>query len=272
MAIELSEHAISTGFQLLHVTSAESTNVAALRAVEAGADRFWVVADEQSAGRGRHGRVWQSPPGNLYASLGLRAPCPSAVTPLLGFVAGLSLAQAIAAVAPLLRAVLHLKWPNDCQIDGAKVAGILLEGTSLAAAPGFPGGQTGVAIGMGVNIQHFPEGLDQRATALGVHARGIDPAALFEALSAAIAGNLALFDQGQGFAAIRQGWLEFALPLGTALRVRLPSGERRGRFAGLDPTGHLLLETNGVTETIMVGDVFPVDDVLSPEDATRNVG
>ena len=270
--MELSQAAQTAGFQLLHVTRSESTNVAALRAVEAGADRFWVVADEQTAGRGRHGRVWQSPPGNLYASLGLRAPCPPAVMPLLGFVAGLSLAEAIAAVAPGIRAAVHLKWPNDCQIDGAKVAGILLEGTSLMAAQGFAGGQTGVAIGMGVNVRHFPAGLDQRATALVEHARDLDPGLLFEALSERTCENLVLFDQGRGFEAIRQGWLKFALPLGTALRVRLPSGERQGRFAGLDPTGHLLLETNGVTETIMVGDVFPVDDVLSPEDAMRIVG
>lgn len=264
--MELSQTAVTAGFQLLHVSRAESTNVAALRAVEAGVDRFWVVADEQTAGRGRHGRTWQSPPGNLYASVGLNAPCAPATTPLLGFVAGLSLAEAILALAPDLAGALHLKWPNDCQLDGAKLVGILLEGTSL------PGGKTGVAIGIGVNIAHFPEGLDQRATALAQHSDGIDPASLFEALSTRLADNLALFDAGNGFAAIREGWLRHALPLGTRLRVRLPSGERHGAFAGLDETGHLLLETNGVTETVMVGDVFPIADVLSPEAALRTVG
>ena len=69
--MELSTAAEAAGFQLLHVTRAESTNEAALKAVLAGADRFWVVADEQTAGRGRHGRAWASPPGNLYASLGI---------------------------------------------------------------------------------------------------------------------------------------------------------------------------------------------------------
>lgn len=264
--MELSTAAEAAGFQLLHVTRAESTNAAALKAVQAGADRFWVVADEQTAGRGRHGRAWASPPGNLYASLGLLAPCPPAFSPLLGFVAGLSLAEAVTGLSPALKGALQLKWPNDCQIDGAKCAGILLEGTSL------PGGKTGIAIGMGVNVAHFPAGLDQRATALSAHMRAVDTVILFEALSARIAANLGLFDRGAGFEAIRQRWLAHALPEGTRLRVRLPTGEKQGAFAGLDPTGHLLLETNGTTETIMVGDVFPIEDVLSPEAAMRTVG
>ncbi len=266
MTIELSPRAIADGFQLLHVTRAESTNEAALKAVQAGVDLFWVVADEQTMGRGRHGRSWASPPGNLYASLGLHDPCPAAFSPLLGFVAGLSLAEAILAIAPGLKPVLHLKWPNDAQIDGAKLAGILLEGTTLG------GGATGVAIGIGVNVAHFPEGLDQKATALAAHIRNIDPALLFDALSERMAGNLALFDRGAGFAAIRAGWLAHALPNGTPLRVKLPAGERHGRFAGIDPAGHLLLETGGPVETIMVGDVFPGDDLLSPEAAMRIVG
>ncbi len=277
-AVALSTRAEAQGFQLLHVTRVESTNEAALRAVIAGADRLWVVADEQTVGRGRHGRTWASPPGNLYASLGLNAPAPPAFTPLLGFVAGLSLVEAILVLAPALRPVLHLKWPNDCLLDGAKLAGILLEGTSLVGGKGLVDGKglasaaTGVAIGIGVNIAHFPEGLDQRATALCHHMHAINPAMLFAVLSERVAENLALFDAGAGFGAIRERWLHHALPLGTALRVRLPSGERHGRFSGIDPAGHLLLETNGAVETVMVGDVFPAEDAISPEAATRNAG
>jgi BirA family transcriptional regulator, biotin operon repressor / biotin---[acetyl-CoA-carboxylase] ligase len=257
--LTLSPEAEAAGFQLFHVTRAESTNAAALRAVELGADRLWIVADEQTAGRGRHGRAWQSPPGNLYASLGLAAPCPSRVVPLLGFVAGLSLAEAILMLAPALSGLLRLKWPNDCLLTGAKVAGILLEGTSLK------GGETGLALGVGVNVAHAPMGLDQPATALASHAAGIDRDMLFTALSERISANLVLFNQGAGFDAIRQGWLKHALPPGARLRVKLPAGVREGRFAGLDPTGALLLETETGIQAILVGDVFPIDDMTSPE-------
>ena len=263
--LTLSPAAQAAGFQLFHVTRAESTNAAALRAVELGADRLWIVADEQTAGRGRHGRTWQSPPGNLYASLGLAAPCPPRFAPLLGFVAGLSLAEAVLILAPGLAGALHLKWPNDCLLMGAKVAGILLEGTSLK------GGETGLTLGMGVNVAHFPEGLDQRATALAEHSANVDRDRLFTALSDRMAGNLALFDHGSGFEAIRQGWLKHALPKGTRLKVKPPSGERIGAFAGIDPTGALLLETETGIEAILVGDVFPIDDITSPERAARGI-
>jgi BirA family transcriptional regulator, biotin operon repressor / biotin---[acetyl-CoA-carboxylase] ligase len=261
--MELSESASKAGFQLLHVTRAESTNEAALQAVLKGADRFWLVADEQTMGRGRHGRSWASPPGNLYASLGLSAPCPPAKVPQIGFVAGLSLAEAILQLAPKLKPVLHLKWPNDCLISGRKCAGILLEGSSL------PGGRTALVVGMGVNVAATPTGIDQAVSALGEHAGGVTAADLFEALADRISENLAVFDQGAGFYAVRDRWLRHALPLGAALRVRLPEGEKLGAFAGIDLAGHLLLEAAGTVETIMVGDVFPVGGFPTPETAAR---
>jgi BirA family biotin operon repressor/biotin-[acetyl-CoA-carboxylase] ligase len=266
--IALSDSAVAAGFQLLHVTRAESTNEAALKAVVHGADRFWLVADEQTMGRGRHGRSWSSPPGNLYASLGLKSPAKPAEVPLIGFVAGLSLAEAILTLAPGLKPILHLKWPNDCLIGGDKVAGILLEGSTM------PGGASALVIGMGVNVAHAPEGLERQATALHHHVRGLDLAALFTTLSARIADNLTLFDGGAGFAAIRERWLGYAMPLGSPIRVRLPSGEQHGSFAGIDANGHLLLDAGSRIETLMVGDVFPmpnssVADLTSLERAAR---
>lgn len=261
--MELSDSAVEAGFQLLHVTRAESTNEAALKAVVHGADRFWFVADEQTMGRGRHGRSWASPPGNLYASLGLKSPAKPAMVPLIGFVAGLSLAEAILTLAPGLKPVLHLKWPNDCLITGAKVAGILLEGSTM------PGGASALVIGMGVNVAHAPEGLERQATALNAHARGLDLAALFTTLSARMAANLTLFDGGNGFDAIRERWLDHAMPVGSPIRVRLPAGEKHGSFAGIDANGHLKLETGSGIETLMVGDVFPMADAPMLEQAAR---
>lgn len=253
--MELPHAAARSGFRLRHLPEAGSTNAEALAAAEAGADRLWIVAERQTSGRGRHGRSWVSPAGNLHASLALIDPAPMALAPLIGFVAGLSLAEAIGDVAPAARA--ELKWPNDCLINGAKVAGILIEGASL------PNGRQALALGIGVNVRQAPAGLDQPVTALADHAPDASVVALFAALSTRIAANLALFARGEGFAEIRARWLDHALAEGTAIRVRLPSGECRGRFAGLGARGELLLATESGTETILAGDVMPADRAVA---------
>lgn len=257
--MELSATARAAGFELLHVGSAESTNVAALRAVELGADRLWLVADRQTAGRGRHGRSWDSPRGNLHASLGLVAPCAPDIAPRLGFVAGLSLAEAVLALVPELDGRLRLKWPNDGLIDSVKFAGLLAEGTRLGED------RMGMAIGIGVNVAKAPDGLGHDVTALAAHAAGITRDALFVALADRIAANLSCFGDGDGFGVIRENWLRHALPIGAPVRVRLPSGDRDGAFGGIDGDGHLLLTTSTGTERILAGDVFP----LAPDEIAR---
>lgn len=248
--MKLGAGAVAAGFSLMHVPAIGSTSTAALEAVQAGRDRHWVVADEQSSGRGRHGRAWASPPGNLYASLGLNAPCPPSEAPRLGFVAGLSLIEAIAGLAPHLGGRTRLKWPNDCLIDRAKCAGILIEGAISAD------GIQHLAIGIGVNVAHAPGNIGRSVAALAQYAPDVDAAALFAALSARMSHNLALFADGSGFGEIRAHWLAHALPIGERLTVRPPLGELNGIFAGIDEAGHLLLGTDRGVETIMVGDVF----------------
>jgi BirA family biotin operon repressor/biotin-[acetyl-CoA-carboxylase] ligase len=127
--VHLLPEAEIAGYRLQSVDATESTNDDAFRAAAAGdPGRLWIVAREQVAGRGRHGRQWSSPPGNLYASLLLVDPCEVAVAPQLGFVAGLALHQAVEAVTGVGAPRLALKWPNDLLLDRAKVAGLLLEG------------------------------------------------------------------------------------------------------------------------------------------------
>ena len=104
---------------------------------------LWVVAGEQTQGRGRQGRPWSSPRGNLHASVLLRNPCTQRFAPQLGFVAGVSLLQALRAAAPA--APVALKWPNDVLCGAAKLAGVLVEGATL------PGGDFACVIGFGVN-------------------------------------------------------------------------------------------------------------------------
>src|SRR5690606_32841616 len=121
--------------------------------------RLWVVAREQRAGRGRHGRQWSSPPGNLYASVLLVDPCEARVAPQLGFVAGLALHEAVESVIGIPAPRLALKWPNDLLLDGAKVSGMLLEGHRI-------GSSLAIVIGIGINVGAQPEKAPYPVTAL----------------------------------------------------------------------------------------------------------
>src|SRR5262249_18700944 len=137
-----------------------STNTEALALARHGErGPLWVTAVTQSAGRGRRGREWVSQPGNLFATLLLADPCPSDCAPQLSFVAGLAVHDAVVETAGGLVSRLSLKWPNDLLCDGAKLAGILIEGEGSGAA-------LNVAIGIGINCVHHPAGTEYPATDL----------------------------------------------------------------------------------------------------------
>jgi len=245
------DEAVAAGFRLLHLAETGSTNDDAGGLARGGdPGRVWIVADRQTAGRGRHGRAWSSPLGNLYASLLLVDPCDVRQAPELGFVAGLSLHDAVADLAGAAGPALALKWPNDLLVGGAKAAGILLEGQRLA------GGALAVAIGLGVNVVAAPEDTPYPAATI----RSLAPDAarddLFLALSRHMALRLAEWDRGGGFARIRAAWLERAAGRGERVRLRLPAGEKHGIFVGLDGGGRLQLRTETGVETLDAGDLF----------------
>lgn len=244
----LGDDAGAAGFSLVTLETVDSTNRLALDLAEqAGANKTWVVAATQRAGRGRHGRVWASPPGNLYVSLLLVSPCKPADSPKLGFVAGLALIEALHAVG--LNAA-RLKWPNDAVVDGSKLAGLLLEGRLMQ------NGKQAIAIGIGVNVASSPMLADNKATSLSEHGIKHDRREVFRRLSNRFAHWFEVFNAGAGFANVRQAWLTHALPLGTALTVKLSKGPRAGTFAGVDGDGRLLLSTAGGIESVEAGDVF----------------
>ena len=263
MAPVLDPGLAARGYALRHFADIGSTNTEARQALLAGQNLVWVIADRQTAGRGRHARDWVSPLGNLHASLALAAPAPAAKLPLLGFVAGLALVEGIKAIAPDLGGRIALKWPNDLLLDGIKCAGILLEGAEDAL------GRPGVVIGIGVNVAHAPEGLDQPATHLAALAPWIDRDRLFASLHLNLAALLRLFDGGQGFGLIRQLWLASALPMGQRLGVKLPSGPVNGLFAGMDAEGGLLLDVEGERLSILAGDVYLADGISPLATPTR---
>ena len=231
------------GWTLVALHSVGSTNDEAAHLADAGAPEGTVVwSREQSGGRGRRGRVWASPVGNLYTSTILRPDCAAPRAAELGFAAAL----AVADIVPAGRAV-RVKWPNDVLVDGGKIAGILLE-----SAIGQTGQVQHVVAGIGVNVGFAPElpEMRYRGSALG----GSVETAL-EKLTAALAARLAEWRR-DGFETVRAAWLAKAGPLGAEVDVKLGDGLVRGRFAGLDREGALLLDTASGPRKIVSGELL----------------
>lgn len=226
-----------------------STNAEALVRARAGErGPLWISTAAQEAGRGRRGKDWASPPGNLYASLLLTDPSPPAQAPQLSFVAALALHDAVADCAPQLGPLLKVKWPNDLLLGGAKIAGILIEGE---AGPPFA-----AVIGMGVNCASHPAETSYPAADLASAGAVVTPQNLLGALARAMQTRLQQWDRGAGFAAIRAAWLKRAAGLGQDIRVRLPEREFSGQFEGLDEAGRLLVRGADGLTAVTAGEVF----------------
>ncbi len=226
-----------------------STNAEALALARAGeCGPLWITALSQSAGRGRRGSAWTSPPGNLYATLLIAEPSAPEHAPQLSFVTALALHDAVAECAPQLGPMLKVKWPNDLLLGLAKVAGILIEGES---EPAFS-----VAIGIGVNCAAHPDDTAYPATDFAAAGAAVTPDIVFAALSAAMPRRLAQWRSGEGFSGIRADWLKRAAGLGQDIRVRLAERELSGRFQGLDDVGRLLVQQPEGLTTVTAGEVF----------------
>jgi BirA family biotin operon repressor/biotin-[acetyl-CoA-carboxylase] ligase len=221
------------------VVETGSTNADLLDAARTGApEGLWLRAERQSGGRGRAGRTWLSPPGNLYASTIVRLHPGEPEAATLALVAAVALDEVASAYAP---GKLQIKWPNDVMAGAAKLAGILLERADDA-----------VVIGFGVNLAHHPENLERPTASLAALGAGSpDPATFLADLAEAFARWLARW-RGEGLAPVRARWLQRAHPIGSALRT----SEVEGLFEGLDHDGALLLRrADGRIETIRAGDV-----------------
>jgi BirA family biotin operon repressor/biotin-[acetyl-CoA-carboxylase] ligase len=239
-----------SGYRHIHFESIGSTNDEARRLASFGdAGPVWITADEQTAGRGRRGRTWVSPRGNLMSTLLLAPQRPAAECAQLSFASAIASADTVAHFTP--QAEVKLKWPNDVVADGRKISGILLESASAGGEPHF------LAIGIGINLAHFPPDTEFPATSLA--ALGVPAPSAVEAL-AQLAAHFAKWYEtwrGQGFAPIRDAWLARAANLGSRIRARLTNGETSGVFEGIDETGALLLrESPERLRTIAAGEVF----------------
>lgn len=264
MSFRLAPSAANAGYRLESFASVGSTNALALERARAGdAGRLWLVSKRQEAGRGRRGRAWATPEGNLAATLLLSGLTDLKAAAALGFVAGLALGEALDAVVPAGtvsiapdgadlagRGRFELKWPNDVLAGRAKLAGILLESESLASG-GFA-----VAVGIGVNVVAHPEGLPYPATSLAALGSRASAEDLFLALSDAWVDIAALWSEGRGLAAIRERWLKRAAGLGSEVAVRLDGAVVRGIFETIDAECRFVIRgSDGRRHTIAAGDV-----------------
>ncbi|HEY0265583.1 MAG TPA: biotin--[acetyl-CoA-carboxylase] ligase [Rhizomicrobium sp.] len=232
------------GYRLARHGELDSTNSEARRLAEAGeVGPVWITAERQTAGRGRRGRAWETGAGNLAATLLLRPDAPAAIIGQLSFAAALAVAEMAQHFAP--DAAITVKWPNDVLAEGRKLAGILLE-----AGDGW------LAIGIGVNLAHFPEGTEFPAVSLAQ--LGVAPPSPAEALTVLAAHLAHWYDawMQDGFDTVRAAWLERAQALGGPIRARLTHETRHGLFEGIDASGALLLNEQGTVRAIAAGEVF----------------
>ncbi len=247
------------------VATTRSTNDDALAWAAAGVpEGAWIVAGTQTAGRGRRGRVWASPPGaGLYVSVVFRprGPAPAddpahdPALSLLTVMAGVAVVEALDDAAGV-RAT--LKWPNDVVVEGAgasarKLAGILAEG--VMAGPRI----SAVVVGLGVNLRPsaYPPEIAARAVSLEALAgRAVDPDGVLVAILAALARRRRALAEAGGAAALLDAWRQWS-PSAKGARIRWRQQDQvcEGITAGVDDSGALRVQTRSGETRLVAGEV-----------------
>lgn len=225
----------------------DSTNTEAKRRAAAGTfEDQWIVAERQSAGRGRQDRSWVSPPGNIFATALFREPGGINVALRIPFAAALAVADTVLAFAPA--APVKVKWPNDVRIERQKVSGILVE-------TGGGGPDLWIAAGIGLNVASAPDGLGQAATCLDdLAGHDVPPGDVLVTLQGHFQTRLR--QSRADFESQRQDWLGLAEGLGETVSVRAGDAVIEGIFTGLEADGALRLQLpDGSARIIRAGEV-----------------
>ncbi len=246
---------LPAGWRLMAFETLDSTNDALKRLVEQGAELSEGVlmwANTQTGGRGRAGRSWESPPGNVYVSYLIQAPARKHDAPQIGFLAARAVADTILDL-PRHNAAppkVTCKWPNDVLVEGEKAAGILPEMISGAD------GKDWIVLGIGINLNAVEvANPTYPVTALANHHIDTTAAHVLTVLSRFLAAGLVIWRE-KGFEPLREAWLEAGPAIGSATTVNPGKGPVNGTFAGLDADGALLLDTAAGRQRILAGDVL----------------
>ena len=206
-----------------------------------------VLAFRQTAGRGTRGRQWDAPEGNLSFSFICRDAHCGALVEIMPFLLAVALHDALASC--VVNTSLRIKWPNDITAHGAKLAGILIE-------RGGTGESSWIVTGIGVNIRSAPTITGRKTVALATLGAQIDAPSLARLILDQVGLWLGRWKR-DGFAPLRQAWLDRAHEPGSRLAVQRGENYIEGFFAGLDERGRLLLQTDlNEVQTFAAGDIL----------------
>jgi BirA family biotin operon repressor/biotin-[acetyl-CoA-carboxylase] ligase len=241
------------GWRIHYFDEIDSTQEVAREIAAAGGDQGTVViAERQTAGRGRMGRTWHSPAGvNLYATIILRPPIPLAEVPRLSLVAGVAAAQALERDAP---GIVSLKWPNDVWLRGRKAGGIIAEAVTDTQSR-----LSCVLLGIGININladaDIPDELRDKATSLRIATghpcdRIAIADSLFNLLDSRYMETLT-----RGFDDVRLAWERYSALTGKRVAIVVGDQRESGVVLGIDAGGALLLDIGERVERIVAGEV-----------------
>lgn len=239
-------------WQILTFGELDSTNAEARRrAAEGDTGPLWIAARRQIDGKGRQGRSWASPSGNLFATLLRPVTGTASDAGRLSFATALAVADVVKALAPAGRVT--LKWPNDVLLNNRKVSGILLE-----TLPTRKGNPILLATGVGINLVAHPD-VDRTAwpaTNIADVAGAVPDFDYALSLLTTRLGHWIDLAERIGFEPVRKAWMASAARVGEIIEVRLPNRTLHGRFRDIDKDGVLILSTPAGTERISAGDVF----------------
>jgi len=247
------------GSPLYFYKSVESTNSSALSLAKDGApEGTAIVADNQTHGRGRMQRVWQSPPAlNLYASLIMRPNLAAALSSPVTIMAGVAVAEVLSAYCPTQ---VQLKWPNDVLVNDKKICGILTEIKAIHNKIEF------IIMGIGININmqknDLSPSIEKIATSLRLEVgKSINRVELTVKLFEKIAYFYQLFLK-ERIEPIRELWLSYSQLLGRCVEVTFGGEVYQGEVTAMDDAGALIIKSeSGVQRRVIAGDVKIIKDI-----------
>ncbi|MBS0272205.1 MAG: biotin--[acetyl-CoA-carboxylase] ligase [Proteobacteria bacterium] len=208
-----------------------------------------IVAIQQSNGRGRRGRAWESPPGNLYLTYITYAKTSFSKAPQLSFVACVAAGQELRSILPPTHSLTY-KWPNDLLLNGKKVGGFLLEAVEIPTR-----NEIGYLIGCGLNLKTYPDQVRYPATTFQSEGIYLSLEEVLLGLSSSLQRYISLW-QKEEFPAIQALWMEHAANLGKEISVDFEGQLTEGIFEGIDEEGLLVLKTSKGRIKLMAGEIL----------------
>lgn len=240
------------GRNLIYLKETDSTNLRAMKlGAEGAVHGTLVVTEQQSQGKGRRGRSWESPAGkNIYMSLLLRPEFPAMQAPMLTLLMAYSVAEALEESEQV---DVQIKWPNDIVLNKKKICGILTEMSMKEMNIDY----VVIGVGINVNIEEFPQELEKSATSLRIETgRELSREALIACIMHKFEQNYQKFCEAGDLSPILEGYNRILVNIGKEVRILEPGNEYNAKAHGIDRLGELQVEKeDGSHASIFAGEV-----------------